>query len=284
MPNEFPYFPFYVDDFAADGKVEAMTTLEVGSYILLLCKAWKEQPRGTLPDDEAVLARWSRLSPTQWSEVAPRVLACFRLSTDGRWHQKRMELEARKLLDLTNKRSKNGKLAAEARWQHANALQSQCERIADALPTQCDSMPRASESSSVFVEGEIELEKAQNKDPPKKKKKGGAGGELPEGFAEFWVAYPDHSAKPRAVTAWRKINPDAALRAVMLAALEKHKQSERWSKGFIPYLATWLNDRRWEDVPAPPPKGNGNGQTRADERTAYRFPDADFGSDGPPPQ
>ena len=63
-----PYFPFYPDDFACDGKVEAMTTEEVGAYTLLLCKAWREDPPGSIPDDDRVRARWTRLTPDRWTE------------------------------------------------------------------------------------------------------------------------------------------------------------------------------------------------------------------------
>ncbi len=116
MPNPFPYFPLYVNDFVADGKVEAMTTLEVGAYFLLLCKAWTEQPRGSIPDNDTILARWTRLTPEQWTECKPSVMSCFKLGTDNRWHQKRMEFEARKLQALTSTRSRAGKKGAESKW------------------------------------------------------------------------------------------------------------------------------------------------------------------------
>jgi uncharacterized protein YdaU (DUF1376 family) len=51
MPKnvDAPAFMFYPDDFTSDGKVEAMTTEEVGAYLLLLCKAWREKPRQPFP-------------------------------------------------------------------------------------------------------------------------------------------------------------------------------------------------------------------------------------------
>jgi uncharacterized protein YdaU (DUF1376 family) len=176
VPNDYPYFPFYVDDFSADENVEAMNTLEVGSYILLLCKAWKQEPRGTLPADDAVLARWARLIPSDWSAAKPRVLAAFRLGSDGRWHQKRMELEARKLRERNIKRSKAGKEGAAARWQtHAIAN-------ADAMRSQCDSMPRASDSlfgSDSLDSSSPSEEKKGKKGRRERRKGGGAGGGKP---------------------------------------------------------------------------------------------------------
>lgn len=72
----------------------------------------------------------------------------------------------------------------------------------------------------------------------------------PEGFAQFWAAYPRKVAKQDALRAFAKIRPDAELLERMLASLERHKASRQWSRDggqYIPYPATWLNGRRWED-------------------------------------
>lgn len=69
-------------------------------------------------------------------------------------------------------------------------------------------------------------------------------------FAKFWEAYPRKVAKPRAVKAFAKLNPDEALVAVMLLAIAQQTKSEDWLKQggqFIPHPASWLNDKRWED-------------------------------------
>lgn len=73
-------------------------------------------------------------------------------------------------------------------------------------------------------------------------------------FDRFWVAYPRHQGKEAARKAWEKLNPDAALLEIMLSALERQRASDQWRRDggqFIPYPATWLNGRRWEDEPTP---------------------------------
>lgn len=123
-----PYFPFYVDDFSSDGKVEAMTTEEVGAYILLLCKAWREEPVGSIPNDDLILARWARLEADRWEACKPKVLASFRLGTDDRWHQRRMRREYEKLRASKKLREKAAKTAANKRWHgndlHANGMRN----------------------------------------------------------------------------------------------------------------------------------------------------------------
>jgi hypothetical protein len=71
-------------------------------------------------------------------------------------------------------------------------------------------------------------------------------------FAAFWSAYPRKTAKPAASTAFARIDPDDATFAAMLAALDRQRRSADWCKDggrFIPHPATWLNQRRWEDMP-----------------------------------
>lgn len=82
-------------------------------------------------------------------------------------------------------------------------------------------------------------------------------------FDEFWAAYPKHVAKKPARRAFDRLKPDRALLDRMLDALKWQKQTDLWKRDggqFIPYPATWLNARRWEDEPesAPePPKPKG---------------------------
>ena len=69
-------------------------------------------------------------------------------------------------------------------------------------------------------------------------------------FNQFWDAYPKHIAKQSAVKAFEKLKPAEKLLEAMLKAIEMQKESKQWEKdggAFIPYPATWLNQRRWED-------------------------------------
>ena len=81
---------------------------------------------------------------------------------------------------------------------------------------------------------------------------------LKNGFNLFWERYPKKLAKRDAEKAFAKINPDEKLFNLILEKLELYKQSEAWLKDggqFIPYPATWLNGRRWEDEITPAIQG-----------------------------
>ena len=76
----------------------------------------------------------------------------------------------------------------------------------------------------------------------------------PEGWAEFWEAYPSRVGKRAALKSWRKLRPSAALRVKILTAVAAAKKSEKWTKDrgqYIPNPATWLNQGRWDDEVAP---------------------------------
>lgn len=69
-------------------------------------------------------------------------------------------------------------------------------------------------------------------------------------FNNFWAAYPKKTQKEDALKAWKKLSPAPELVAKMIAAIKAQEQTEQWQrKGgqFIPYPATWLNGKRWED-------------------------------------
>lgn len=71
-----------------------------------------------------------------------------------------------------------------------------------------------------------------------------------DAFLRFWAAYPKKKSKVLAEKAFAKINPNEQLLVAMLAAVERAKTSRDWQKNdgqFIPYPASWLNARRWED-------------------------------------
>lgn len=87
-----------------------------------------------------------------------------------------------------------------------------------------------------------ELEKKKKKPPTP----------LPPGFEKFWEAYPRKTAKADAVKAWEKIEPDDSLQGAILKAVARQTTWPQWAKDegeYVPYPASWLNGRRWEDQP-----------------------------------
>lgn len=83
-------------------------------------------------------------------------------------------------------------------------------------------------------------------------KKKSVAGQIPdptsEYFIKFWKEYPRKDSRLSAEKAFAKIKATDEILTQMLKKIETQKQSKQWSdKQFIPYPATWLNQKRWED-------------------------------------
>lgn len=73
---------------------------------------------------------------------------------------------------------------------------------------------------------------------------------IDEDFNSFWNQYPRKVAKSAALKAWKKLKPASEVLADLMAGLQRHKASRDWQKDdgqYIPYPATWITGRRWED-------------------------------------
>lgn len=129
-----------------------------------------------------------------------------------------------------NKFSERAKKAAEARW--APSPQTP-------LPEEKKDMDRDSEQAMLTHACSI------------------------KGFDDFWLAYPKKKAKGDAEKAWKGQKCHQRL-DLILAAIKRAKASPDWKKNngqFIPYPATWLNRKGWEDditIPSQPKPINGH--------------------------
>jgi uncharacterized protein YdaU (DUF1376 family) len=127
---ELPWYYRQVPrDFMSSPDVEIMTCEEVGSYFLLLQKAWLSGENCTLPNDPARLAKLARVE-----KVSDLVLSKFEKDEDGRLFNSRLKQE----WDHAVKRSKDASKAAKK--SHANGLRSHSGRTAVELPAQSDSI------------------------------------------------------------------------------------------------------------------------------------------------
>lgn len=69
-------------------------------------------------------------------------------------------------------------------------------------------------------------------------------------FSTWYEVYPKKVKRKEAETAWKRLKP--AERKSAIEALPSFIDSDAWTKDggkFIPYPASWLNARRWEDEP-----------------------------------
>jgi uncharacterized protein YdaU (DUF1376 family) len=105
---EFPALPLWTDAYLGD--TTHLTTIEHGAYFLLLLAMWRTRDC-SLPSDDRLLARYTRLTAGQWARIKPVIMPFFDVSGD-RITQGRLTDEAK----LVRQNSKKASDAARARW------------------------------------------------------------------------------------------------------------------------------------------------------------------------
>ncbi len=71
--------------------------------------------------------------------------------------------------------------------------------------------------------------------------------EVDNGFELFWEKYPIKNGKSKAEDAWKKHKPNID---DVLKTLSWQKNTKQWfDKKFVPYPATYINQKRWLDEP-----------------------------------
>ena len=110
------WMPLYVADYLAD--TGDLTTTEHGAYLLLIMQYWT---KGTLPDNDRILAQITRLRVERWKTVRPQLERFFTVELGKLWKHHRIDRELEKAAELREKRQS----AAAVRWckSNANALQ-----------------------------------------------------------------------------------------------------------------------------------------------------------------
>jgi uncharacterized protein YdaU (DUF1376 family) len=122
------WMPVFIGDYLADTM--HLSTEQHGAYLLLLFHLWR---RGSLRDEDAVLAQISGLSESAWKQHRPVLAEFFRID-GGLWQHARVEKERARVAATTESKAKKAKLAASSRWGKKDA-----SSIAQAMPGDADS-------------------------------------------------------------------------------------------------------------------------------------------------
>lgn len=232
------FYPFHIGDYAS--ATRHLSWIEDAAYRRLLDVYYvKEEP---LPMDVSQVYRLVVASTDEQREAVDVVLGEFFICMEDGYHHTRCDAE----IQCANEKKNKASQSAQERWRIARekeiAKQSNNECNTDAMRTHEYIDANASKTP---CEGN-----APNPNPKVNLKPTHAQARKaasPEGFAEFWLAYPKKVGKGAAEAAWRKLRPPlpSCLNAVSAAAT-----SNDWTKEggrYIPNPATWINQRRWED-------------------------------------
>lgn len=111
--SKAPSLPLYVRDWLCSRRILAMSGDAAKAFMYLLCEAWLQIPRATLPNNEDELMSMARVSKDVWKRIKSEVLACFKIGTcrehRGRLFNERELEESRKLENKQRLNNKNAK-------------------------------------------------------------------------------------------------------------------------------------------------------------------------------
>lgn len=114
--SKLPSMPLFPADFFAD--TAHISGEAAAAYLVLLGHAWLRE--GSLPSDDAALARLARLSRQKWSSIRLEVLPFWKPYTEPTGvrvlRQSRLFKDYQSVMEKVAITSKNGKLGNEKRW------------------------------------------------------------------------------------------------------------------------------------------------------------------------
>ena len=236
-----PWYPFYFSDYEA--KTSHLTLAEHGAYSLLMGAYYKTGK--PLPANAVQLQKICRVFADDEVAALHSVLRQYFILRDGFYYNSRCEEEIEKANNISKVRSES----ASSRYANAGANAG-----ANAYTTTITTTTTGTDTSKLVNH------------PPTPK----GSFEYTPDFLKFWDVYPKQKNKGTAFKAWKKIKPTNGLVEEIINGVHRAKESTDWKKEngqFIPYPASWLNARGWEDQPS----AGGDG----DEWALFRHYDPD---------
>jgi hypothetical protein len=269
----FRFMPLDVVRLRDSGLVSIADAEAFRTCVLSWCVAWHQLPAGSLPNDDATLARmlgWGR-DLRGWRKVrAAGGLRGWILCSDGRlYHPVVAEkvIEAWGLKQAQLARTEAARRAREEGRQRASQTLSQnssqhlsqspessvTENVTASNRQDRTGIDRTEEESSSLPLGD--QEPTSPKRPTAKAKPRPEEGDLAADFAEFWRQFPRKVDRPRAVKAYTAARRKGVPASEILAGAMRYAQArDGQDPQYTRHPATWINGQGWNDEPSPQPR------------------------------
>lgn len=234
------------------GRTAHLTMLEDGAYNRLL--DWQYINEKPLPADrERRYAIAKAMTPAE-REAVDKIAEEF--FSDGGW-QERVQAEIRaarpRILAAINNGSKSKGRPRAPHVPHGTMP------AGAPLDTQARTQERTQSQPTGMPVGELSILHTKDKSV-----RAARAAQASPNFIAFWQLYPKKRNKPQALKAWTAINNGCGAEAdplcvhSIMAGLARSKRCADWLRDdgrFVPYPASWLNARGWEDDIAQPADG-----------------------------
>ncbi len=205
---------------------------EFKAAVVLWCRAWKQRPAASLPNDEKVLAAFAMVPPAKWRKIRDMALRGFVECSDGRLYHPVLAADALRAAEAMRKRHERTKAATEARQKERDAQRS--AQRDDERDVERNDVPKTGHRQDIDSKKE-EQESA-----------------LSAEFADWYSGYPRREGRGQALKAYRVARKRATAEQLIAGRNRYAEVCRGKDPQFIRLPATWLNGEGWLDEPSMP--------------------------------
>ena len=253
-----PWIKFYPSDFLTG--VTDLTPDEIGAYIVLLSMMWDRG--GPIPDDRARIARRIGCSTRRWNQLRTRLLDEGKIEIRGGSISNRRAInDLRSRDNVGEKRSNSARLRWDKNAENSvNPPQNLDSVDASAFPTHAHARSRSQkpDTRADADASATHVRAAANSESLKSSK---ANAESIAEFEAWYGAYPHKVGKAAARTAYVNARSRGATAGDLTTGLFRYKADKPPDRQWC-NPATWLNQDRHQDQPAPAPPVSFNSQNQ----------------------
>jgi len=255
--NKAPAYQVYANEEFT--KAGSLTNAELGALTRARNWSWIH---GALPCNDDRRRRIMQVDAEDWPATWAVVRESLAESAHG-WTFPELEDQRARHAAYREKQVKNGRASGEARRKNhgsttvqpktnhgSTTVQPKTNHGSTMAPTRDE--PETNSSIFNFRSSICRAEERTYPSAPTPRKRRAARVLASADFERFYVEYPRKMKREQALKAWEDLAPNEALQARMLDALSRQCRQPGWLEDggkYIPYPASWLNGRRWEDEP-----------------------------------
>jgi hypothetical protein len=238
---------------------------EFKAAVGLWCRAWKQRPAASLPDDDRVLASFVNLPVGKWLKVRPMALRGFVKCSDGRFYHPILAEEVKKAWA--------GRKRYDAR-READRQRLEAWRKTRSETTDETGMKRVStDERNAFGNGGETARTGTGEGTGTTDKEDSSSAEADARFEEFWEAYPSRgdatNPKKPAKLRFRRLVHDGADPQRIITGAKGYaahcRQTGKHGTETVKQALTFLNQEVWEQyanvLSLSPKRRNPNGCT-----------------------
>ena len=249
---EFPCLPLFTDAYLGD--TTHLTTAEHGAYLLLLIAQWRSKDC-TLPNDDKLLSRYTKMNRKEWGKARPILESFFRVNGTT-WVQQRLQDEKRYVEEKRKGNIASGKVSALKRKERHSA------NVITNVPTEGVTNDQRTTNQPLTLTlnpiKDITTHSSTLRETP-------LFDELGAAWKRIWESYPrtrrGNQAKSKAAFLKALREKRATLEEIE-NGLARYRESDEVERGYAKGAEAWFNADGWANS-YQPPRSDHQGQKKS---------------------